>query len=254
MTQNKKSYFYIFFMSALLIVTSISMNIDSPVSVIVQQTVWGIFVADFIYGLKKSPDRFIYANKHLFSLLACIPFHAGFRFFKIGELLLVFIKKTRFGQKYILAAYNRMMSDKIGRLVVNTILVLMILPIPLIWIEPDMKTYSDVLWWVIQTTTTVGYGDIVPVTFLGRLLAAGLMILGIGLIASVSSMLTRFLVNDRKDNLTDLLKKIEDMGLHELEHLELQIKHKKKQSHQKMDVSSQLDGEKKDKQEDGSHS
>lgn len=38
------------------------------------------------------------------------------------------------------------------------------------------------LWWAVQTTTTVGYGDVVPESSLGRLIATAVMIVGIGFI------------------------------------------------------------------------
>lgn len=43
-----------------------------------------------------------------------------------------------------------------------------------------IKTFWDALWWAMATATTVGYGDVVPVTPAGRAVAVGLMILGIG--------------------------------------------------------------------------
>ena len=41
----------------------------------------------------------------------------------------------------------------------------------------------DALWWAVATLTTVGYGDIYPVTVLGKLLSAVIALLGIGLVA-----------------------------------------------------------------------
>ncbi len=44
-------------------------------------------------------------------------------------------------------------------------------------------TIPDAMWWAIATLTTVGYGDVVPITALGRIVAAFTMILGLGLFA-----------------------------------------------------------------------
>jgi voltage-gated potassium channel len=50
--------------------------------------------------------------------------------------------------------------------------------------QPNAFTcMPDALWWALSTLTTVGYGDIYPVTMLGRICASLIMILGIGLVA-----------------------------------------------------------------------
>ena len=46
-----------------------------------------------------------------------------------------------------------------------------------------MKTVLDALWWCIATVTTVGYGDIVPVSGLGRVVALVYMFFGIAMIS-----------------------------------------------------------------------
>jgi voltage-gated potassium channel Kch len=53
-----------------------------------------------------------------------------------------------------------------------------------------MKTLLDALWWCIATVTTVGYGDVVPVTDLGRIVAIVYMFFGITLIAILLAVIT----------------------------------------------------------------
>jgi voltage-gated potassium channel Kch len=47
----------------------------------------------------------------------------------------------------------------------------------------NIRSFDDALWWSATTITTVGYGDHYPVTAQGRLVAAGLMLGGIALLA-----------------------------------------------------------------------
>jgi hypothetical protein len=57
----------------------------------------------------------------------------------------------------------------------------------------DPKTFHSVwlgIWWAVETVTTVGYGDIVPATTGGKLMAAFLMLGGLSLIAVVTAAIT----------------------------------------------------------------
>jgi voltage-gated potassium channel len=57
----------------------------------------------------------------------------------------------------------------------------------------DTKTYPDIgdgLWWAIQTVTTVGYGDLVPTSGIGRLVAALVMVVGIGFLTVITAAIT----------------------------------------------------------------
>ena len=57
----------------------------------------------------------------------------------------------------------------------------------------DRENYPSIgsgLWWSAQTVTTVGYGDSVPVTFLGRLVAVVVMLLGISFLTVITAAIT----------------------------------------------------------------
>ena len=54
----------------------------------------------------------------------------------------------------------------------------------------NYPTLGSGLWWAMQTTTTVGYGDNVPTTVGGRLLASLLMLFGIGFLTVITAAIT----------------------------------------------------------------
>ncbi|SHI36345.1 potassium channel family protein [Streptomyces sp. 3214.6] len=57
-----------------------------------------------------------------------------------------------------------------------------------------MHTFGDALWWACSTLTTVGYGDVVPVTSVGRVIAVGLMACGLALLGAVTGSFSSWLV------------------------------------------------------------
>ena len=59
------------------------------------------------------------------------------------------------------------------------------------FIEPGtFSNFRDSLWWTIVTMTTVGYGDMAPITGYGRILAVLIMLCGISLIAVVTGTMS----------------------------------------------------------------
>jgi voltage-gated potassium channel len=58
----------------------------------------------------------------------------------------------------------------------------------------EIKSLEDALWWCVQTVTTVGYGDIVPVTSLGRYVAMAYMGFGIAMITTLIYTITTIFI------------------------------------------------------------
>ena len=95
--------------------------------------------------------------------------------------------------------------------------------------EAQIKTLLDAFWWTFATTTTVGYGDIVPVTDLGRTVAMFYMFFGIAIAGVFISIIgTRYYkkrlepkedqeiryerkILDRLDDLEKSVKEIKDI-------------------------------------------
>jgi voltage-gated potassium channel len=58
-----------------------------------------------------------------------------------------------------------------------------------------IQSFFDALWWSAATITTVGYGDIYPVTAIGRIIAIFTMIVGISTLAVVTARIAQFFIS-----------------------------------------------------------
>jgi voltage-gated potassium channel len=65
-------------------------------------------------------------------------------------------------------------------------------------VEPDVFTSIGLAyWWAVVTVTTVGYGDVVPESPAGRLVGTALMLTGLGLIPTLTSVTVAILIGKR---------------------------------------------------------
>ena len=105
--------------------------------------------------------------------------------------------------------------------------------------EPQIKTFGDGFWWALVTITTVGYGDITPLTTLGRFVAGTLMFVGLGLIATVTAIVSAKFIANYVDHHTndDVLEKLEEVEaeIGKIEEIESSVVGKLKELEEEID-------------------
>jgi voltage-gated potassium channel len=133
---------------------------------------------------------------------------AGFRFFRLLRLTRAAAVIAR-----AIRAERRLTSASTFRLVaLITVFVVVIAGAAQAEFDSgDFPTWWDGMWWAVVTVTTVGYGDLYPETVAGRVIAMGLMLVGIGFISVLTAAVaTRFIQTDtQSDEVLETLHRIE---------------------------------------------
>lgn len=62
-------------------------------------------------------------------------------------------------------------------------------------VNPQLATIPDAMWWSVVTVSTVGYGDVVPITWPGKILAGIMMFMGLGVIAIFTAIVTKMFID-----------------------------------------------------------
>jgi len=150
--------------------------------------VWAAFAVDYVVRLYLHPNRWQFFRTHLLDLvMVLLPM---LRLLRVGLLLV--------------KAFKSVSTEQIAGSLIGIVAVIFVVAALLEWkVEHDapganITTIGLAFWWAIVTTTTVGYGDTYPVTVIGRFIGSLVMIVGIGLIGTVSATIAAWFVAHKK--------------------------------------------------------
>lgn len=153
-------------------------------------TVWGAFALDFVVRLGLARERGRYALRHWYDVvMIALPLLRPLRLLRMLALLRI-LHRSRLGS----------LASRATAYVVGTGLLSMFVgAITVLDAEQDapganITSFGDALWWAATTVTTVGYGDYYPVTLVGRLVAVGLMLIGIASLGVITASIAAWLL------------------------------------------------------------
>ncbi|KAA1247055.1 ion transporter [Aquimarina sp. RZ0] len=145
----------------------------------------------------KKPSKYIFSFYGIIDFLSTIPLYLSF--FIVGSSALLTVRALRLLRVFRILKISRYIgeSNKLAKAIKDSrakilvflfaVVVLCIITGTLMYIiegeESGFKNIPISVYWCIVTLTTVGYGDIAPITPVGQLLAAIIMIMGYGIIA-----------------------------------------------------------------------
>jgi len=166
-------------------------------------------VAEFTTRFLASHDRRVYFGGHWIDLLALIPTVRAVRILRLLRLLR--LVRAFAGIARALTTLERLARHRgLVWLFAAWSAVMILCSLALYAAENGVneavESPLDALWWGISTMTTVGYGDVTPVTPEGRLAATVLMVLGIGLFSAVTATVTSFLIHSDPSPLDELAR------------------------------------------------
>lgn len=215
---NKRSRYFSFFIQALILLSVITFSIDTIpdlkpqtrnilasielISVIIftSEYLLRIYVAD-------SKPKFIFSFFGIIDLLAILPFYLSFgidlrslralRFLRLFRIL----KLVRYNKaiKHFTKAIS-IAKEEILLFLFITLMLIYFSAVGIYYFENEAQpehfsSIFDSLWWAIITLTTVGYGDVYPITLGGRIFTFFMLLIGLGIVAIptgiISSALTK---------------------------------------------------------------
>ena len=160
---------------------------EENVYLILDGFIWAVFAVDLAVKIAIAPTRWEYAKGHwLDVVIVLVPF------FRPLRLLRIFV----FGSRFFVGVRRLVNVDFLLLYGIGLVMIAatLVTTVELGADNSTIRTFPDALWWAVVTITTVGYGDMAPVTATGRTIAFVLMLGGIAFFGGITANLASYLV------------------------------------------------------------
>lgn len=207
MNKSRAYQIFIFILSVYVLVElSLEFIIDFPpllakVTSIIDFFICVIFLGDWLYFFIKDKRKGAYFISHFFDLISSIPFIPGLRFLRVFRIFR-FLRGFR-GIMGIVREFNkRPMESAVAYYLVYLLIIFFYCSLAYnryeVGINHNIHSYGDAVWLAFCTLTTIGYGDICPITTEGRLVSIILVLSGTGFFALLSGEFATILIKATK--------------------------------------------------------
>ena len=169
-----------------------------------------VFFTDFCVRFFRAKSKRVFLKWGWIDLLASIPYLPELRYARLVRVLRVIrlLRGLRSVHRVMQILFQQKARTGATSLVLMAFLVIAFSSVSILICEQhgegNIKSAEDAIWWSVTTVTTVGYGDKVPVTTEGRILAMALMIAGVGMFGGLSGLVASIFLSesDRKSSET----------------------------------------------------
>src|SRR5574344_105917 len=162
------------------------------------------FLVDFVIEFRDAPDKKKFMKWGWIDIISCIPtinllmYGRLFRLIRLLRILRMF-RSTKIIVRYI---FKSRIKGTMMSVVLITVLMVLFASISILMVENvhdgNIKTASDALWWTAETITTVGYGDLYPVTDGGRIIGTILMVTGAGIFGTYTAYIASWFARENE--------------------------------------------------------
>ncbi len=181
-----------------------------------------IWTAEFLFPESKHPRiHYIFSGMALVDLFAILPFYIPYvtvdlrflRMLRLFRLLRLFKLGRYFAPLRIIAKVVRKSGPKLIATLIACSIVMIFSAILLYTAENSAQpeAFPNViaaLWWAVCTFTTVGYGDVYPITLVGKIFASLISLIGIGMVAIPTGIISAGFIDatEKDDEMEDTKK------------------------------------------------
>ncbi|MFD7278088.1 potassium channel family protein [Streptomyces sp. NPDC059862] len=152
---------------------------------------WALFVVDYAVRWRLSGEGSAFVHRHwLDSLVVLLPLLRPLRIVRVYDAL----QDRRRGEPRLALQARVMLYAGLASTLLGLSAALAVYHYEHRAPGATIRTFGDSLWWAASTLATVGYGDVVPVTLVGRLIAVALMGCGLALLGAVTGSFSSWLM------------------------------------------------------------
>lgn len=163
--------------------------------IIIDLSISMVFLLDWLIRFSREKDRGKFFRNNWWELLASIPAYIEptgiLRFVRLAVRLRILFNRSKY---FIKHAYTLEVFSLFALIMFGGADLFHMFEYG---VNENVNSFFDSIWWAMVTITTVGYGDISPVTTGGRIISMIMMILGIGFLGLTTGKVASYLVRNK---------------------------------------------------------